>query len=149
LNSGAIINYVQNNTENPLLSKPIGKQRLSNNKMAVRTQKKEKITSSYLEHEPIFIDDNTDFSRLGFSGEGTPTDPYVLEGLNITSSSNNLISISGTTAYFQIQDCLLNGLYLSACGIRLSNVFHGSVNDNILVNNSTGIILEFSSDNVM
>lgn len=146
-NAWGILNHLQTAyNEDSLKVNPSFKTKSSLSER-VTLQKADENTFSYITHEPILIDDNTDFSRLGFSGKGTQNEPYLLESLNITSSSNNLISISDTTAYFQIQDCLLDGLYISECGIRLTNVIHGSIRDNVIVNNSAGIILEFSSDN--
>lgn len=60
----------------------------------------------YVPHAPIKITSNADFKALGFPGEGTQSVPYVIEDLNITSSTQDLIAIQETTKYFSIQNNL-------------------------------------------
>jgi len=44
--------------------------------------------AAYTSHAPITISSNADFSTQGWPGSGTVDDPYVIEGLNITSDGN-------------------------------------------------------------
>ncbi|MHA2232683.1 MAG: NosD domain-containing protein, partial [Candidatus Hodarchaeales archaeon] len=98
-----------------------------------------------IDHAPISIHDNADFANQGFPGAGTLLGPYRIEGLNITSSSGNLIFISGTTAYFRISGNYLNGLSTAESAINVDYVIHGTIENNFVVNitHSIGV---FSSD---
>lgn len=87
------------------------------------------ISSTLEVHDPIIIHSNQGFELLEFTGEGTATDPYIIESLNITAM-DRCISISDTTAYFIIRNCFLystHGYY----GIALSfeNVQNGIAED--------------------
>jgi len=52
-------------------------------------------------HDPIVIDEDSDFNNQGWPGSGTEESPYVIEGLDITSDGN-CISISNTNVHFRI-----------------------------------------------
>ncbi|MHA2271255.1 MAG: right-handed parallel beta-helix repeat-containing protein [Candidatus Hodarchaeales archaeon] len=107
------------------------------------------LTPSYVNHDPISISSNSDFSSLGFSGSGTPEDPFRIENLNITTSSGTLIAISNTTASFSLRKNLLNGLTTASSGIGLSNVAHGTINLNLIGNNSNAGIAVYSSSGII
>jgi len=87
-------------------------------------------SDSYSTHGPINITCNEDFTSQGWNGTGTYRDPFLIEGLNITSDSH-CIRVSNTTAFFTVSDCLLTSetryLYsiyedLLGVGLYLSNV---------------------------
>ena len=96
--------------------------------------------------DPISISSNTELNT-SFPGIGTIDDPVRIEGWNITKSTGTLISISSTTLYFRIANCLLNGMSTPGNGIYLSNVIHGTINNNIVYNNGEAGIQLFSSEN--
>ncbi|MFQ6126481.1 MAG: NosD domain-containing protein [Candidatus Heimdallarchaeota archaeon] len=98
-------------------------------------------TQQYVEHEPISIKNNSDFAALGFPGEGTEENPYVIEYLNITSVTHTLIRIQDTTAYFRIRYNLLNNLPSEPHGIYLYHVTHGMIESNIITNCRFGVAL--------
>ncbi len=87
--------------------------------------------AAYTQHSPIVITSNSDFATQGWPGSGTEADPYVIEGLNITST-DTCISISGTTVYFVIRGCLLRSS--SAHGVNLYNVRNGRIENNTISN---------------
>ncbi|MFX1482822.1 MAG: NosD domain-containing protein [Promethearchaeota archaeon] len=91
---------------------------------------------------PIYIDDNDDFRALGFQGEGTEEEPYVIENLVIETSINNLIHVRDTTAYFEIRDCELDGLTRDHYGILLWNVRNAKITSNVIQNCRDGIYLD-------
>lgn len=124
--------------------------------------------SAYTPHDPITITSDADFASQGWPGSGTQNDPYVIEGLNITTSGN-CISISNTRVHFVIHYCLLTGGILGN-GVSLDNVAGertggctisekrngvnlGSSSNNSLVNNTIsensnyGVYLSFSYKN--
>ena len=85
---------------------------------------------SYSVHGPINITCDEDFTSQGWNGTGSNEDPFIINGLSITSDSH-CISVSNTTAFFMVSDCLLTSetkiLYsiyedLVGVGLYLSNV---------------------------
>jgi parallel beta-helix repeat protein len=88
---------------------------------------------------PLFIDSNDDFSRLGFPGQGTETDPYIIEGLNIEDNTVHLVYIVDTSVHFILKHSTLNGLNGPYNGIFLENVGNGVISTNTVSNSSVGI----------
>lgn len=80
-------------------------------------------------HDPIVISNDDDFQTQNWPGEGTAEDPYIIEGLNITTN-DICISIYGTSKHFIIRDCFLRSLKGdSMCCIQFHEVSNGSVID--------------------
>lgn len=103
----------------------------------------------YETHESIVIKSDADFVTLGFPGDGSPENPYIIEGLNITSSMTPLIQIGHTTVYFHMRNNFLNGLTSEGHipeGIHLSYVSHGTIASNIITNCTVGILIEHSKE---
>ena len=114
-------------------------------------------------HVPIRIDDDLDFASQasieGWSGNGSDTNPYIIENYDIDAEgAGNAIYIGNTTVYFIIRNCeLYNTSYQSSAaysrgsGITLYNVQNGRVENNILRDNpdDEGIYLEQSSYNTL
>ncbi|MFQ5981179.1 MAG: right-handed parallel beta-helix repeat-containing protein [Candidatus Heimdallarchaeota archaeon] len=108
------------------------------------------ILASYTEHDPIFIDHYDNFTQVGFTGNGLPTDPFIFEGWNITNITGPLIEIQDTTAYFNISGNLLNGVNQASTGISLSNVMNGTIENNFIGNlTQHGIALLDSHNNTI
>jgi len=64
---------------------------------------------THTNHVPIIINDNADFGLQGWPGTGTPADPYVLSGLNITYDLGvPAIQVYNVDVSFVIRDCYLN-----------------------------------------
>jgi parallel beta-helix repeat protein len=110
------------------------------------------ISAADVVQPPINIAGNLDFqiqaSQGNWRGDGTATSPFVIEGLNITSSSNtDLIHIENTDVYFRIENCWLKGGYN---GIYLDDVINGQISDNIIINNEwVGINLLNAENNTL
>ncbi|MFX1284770.1 MAG: BMP family ABC transporter substrate-binding protein [Promethearchaeota archaeon] len=92
----------------------------------------------------ISVVNDNEFSPT-FSGSGTPSNPYIIEGLYINEASGVLISISDTRANFRISNNLINGYLTSGHGIYLSNVTHGNFSHNAIIN--CGGIATYDSEN--
>jgi parallel beta-helix repeat protein len=104
----------------------------------------------YTPHAPITISSDSEFASQGFNGSGTVTDPYQIEGLNITSSNSVLIVIRHTTAYFTLKNNILNGIAQASLGISLFNVANGTIENNLIFNHeSIGIVLDLASYNII
>ncbi|MFX1484358.1 MAG: NosD domain-containing protein [Promethearchaeota archaeon] len=99
----------------------------------------------YLPHDPINITSNDGFISEGWMGEGTAENPYTIEQLEFTNSTEvngPCISVSNTTAFFKIINCVFNTTTF-ASAIALDNVTNGLIQNcstedyvwGILVNN--------------
>ncbi len=107
------------------------------------------ITSLFTDHERISLNGNVQFHNWvaieGWSGDGTAQNPYIIERISITDSSQHIILINNTSIYFQIKDCILQGgSDYSFFGIYFHNVSHGSVVNTTVSNCRTGIFIEKS-----
>jgi parallel beta-helix repeat protein len=117
-------------------------------------------------HAPIRITGDSGFTRVNgvVSGLGTVSDPYVIEGWEIGNNNGHGIIISGTSAYFVIQEVYVHYigdvplgplervLFLSNYakdGIVLQGARNGKVHDSKLSFSHYGIRTESSSNIVM
>jgi parallel beta-helix repeat protein len=105
--------------------------------------------SNLIVHDPISIVSDNQFALLGFPGSGTKVDPYRIEGLNITSSQEYLISISRTTVYFILINNFLNGMFESMNSIIFNNVIHGTIENNTISNSEHGFYSINSDFNIV
>jgi hypothetical protein len=93
--------------------------------------------------EPIRITANEVFPSMEIEGNGTETNPYILENLyidlNTTESSNKAIDIRNVDCYFIIRNCYILGkvhwtqyqtLDIKGIGIYLKNVEHAYIFNN-------------------
>ena len=101
----------------------------------------------------IHIDNNwTAAKNAGIcTGEGTYSDPYVIEDLVINGeSSGSCILIENSDVFFRIEDCNLynSGDYPTA-GIFLNNTNNGLLIDNDCSSNGSGISLQNSNNNTI
>ncbi|UCG00967.1 MAG: right-handed parallel beta-helix repeat-containing protein [Candidatus Heimdallarchaeota archaeon] len=120
------------------------------------SKKELKFTSStFIDHDPIFIDGNTDFINQsiteGWSGNGMESNPIIISGFQITSS-DFLVEILNTDLCFQIRDSFfVNGI----TGISLRNVSSGYIVNNTIHNSiggnneRWGILLTESNNNTI
>ncbi len=95
----------------------------------------------YIQHEPIIIWNDSDFSEYGLPGRGTKNDPYRIENYNITTSDLYAIYIFGTIDYFVIENCYLESSNEDGYGIYIEGVNKGTakIYNNTLSNCYHGI----------
>ena len=67
--------------------------------------------SSYIQHVPFNISSDADFVAQGWPGNGSISDPFRIEGLNITNNESTLIWIRNTSAHFIIYNCSFSSTY--------------------------------------
>ncbi|OLS32982.1 MAG: Poly(beta-D-mannuronate) C5 epimerase 7 [Candidatus Heimdallarchaeota archaeon AB_125] len=103
----------------------------------------------YALHEPIEITSDTDL--LVFEGSGTYEEPYLIEGLNISTSDSYGIYVTNITKHLLIRNCFIDASFNS---IFVENVFEGEIRieNNICFNsdkeNGKGIIV-FTTRNIV
>ncbi len=104
-----------------------------------------------VEHDPIIIWEDEDFEAYGFPGEGTQSSPYLITNYNITTAENYAIYILGTSKFFKIENCLIQGLKTNSYGLYIENIEEGtaSVLNNQIVNCSIGLNLVNSNNNLI
>lgn len=101
---------------------------------------------------PIVVEGDGDFTGAGFTGGGTPADPYVLEGVNVYAYQKfHGIVVANTTKHFRIVGCTVTDAYTpdrdwlnlsaSGSGILLANVTNGEVIDFLGEYNARGVTL--------
>ena len=101
--------------------------------------------SSYTEHVPFNITSDADFVSQAWPGNGSESDPYLIENLNITSNSSACIWIMNTTSHFRIQNCLFKSPiwiyvgYQAINPVTLTNVTNGVVYNNRIVESHAAI----------
>ncbi|MFX1569920.1 MAG: right-handed parallel beta-helix repeat-containing protein [Promethearchaeota archaeon] len=109
---------------------------------------------------PINIDANDPNSNWNIAksagictGNGTVSDPYVIEDLIIDgASTSNCILIENSKVYFRIENCTVfnSGSYSTHAGIKLVRVGNATLlNNNISNNNANGIYLDHSDYNLI
>lgn len=97
-----------------------------------------------LENSPIIIDSDQDFNNYNLTGDGSPTSPYLITNLNISTNDEYGIKISSTTKYFIIYNCEITakdyGIYISNVESEtaqiINNVCDGAQIDGIFVQNT-------------
>jgi parallel beta-helix repeat protein len=113
-------------------------------------------------HDPIWIDGDSNFSDTalveGWPGDGTPENPFIIDGLEIDLGARVgiCIAISNTQVSFIISNCILTGAITdpwtgrgAGAGILLENVTNGELVNNTCNNNIDGIYLYSSYSNTV
>lgn len=77
----------------------------------------------------IVITSDDDFVNQGWPGNGSASAPFIIEGQTITSDMT-CISISGTSSYFIIRDCILTITVSYKKAMKLTNVVNGVIISN-------------------
>lgn len=104
-------------------------------------------TVTYTDHPRIEILNETAFQTYGFSGDGSNTDPYTIEDLNITETGEfSCIIIRDIYANVTIQNNYLDGRSNSDNGISLVNVTNVNITHNQIFNAYTGIRVYLSNE---
>ncbi len=105
---------------------------------------------SYETHGQIDIDNDTDFYDTalaeGWLGDGSPGDPYIIEGYSI-ASAGTCIAISDVTYSFEIRGCYLTSVMLhDGDGININTATDVViVNTTIVVKTYTMVLMDIDS----
>lgn len=104
------------------------------------------------------IDNNTDFADtaafFGWAGDGSSSNPYIIEDLTIDAGGLGYgIYIGNTTSHFMIRNCSIENStgnsdqYFRNSGIYLFNATNGTIeNNDIKACDQNGINIEYSRD---
>ncbi|MCK4896726.1 MAG: right-handed parallel beta-helix repeat-containing protein, partial [Candidatus Heimdallarchaeota archaeon] len=105
-----------------------------------------------IEHEPILIWSDRDFNNYNFRGKGSEESPYLINNLNITTTSSKGIYITNTTKSFIISNCIISagyaGIHIQKTAASTAQIINNTCNEagvGILIQNSPSIII---SDNI-
>jgi hypothetical protein len=103
--------------------------------------------AQFEEMGPITIQDAADFVRYGFPGNGTGSNPYIIERLNITTLGEACIQIHNVNVSFVIRNCILDNQRASFHAVvELANVQNGTIEDNIIIAGVEGIRVSQSAN---
>jgi parallel beta-helix repeat protein len=107
------------------------------------------VTFAQMDHDNIVIESDEDFAVQGWPGNGTVSNPYMIEELRIEFDSP-CVNISNTQAYFVISNCIftreVNG---GSYGVLFTNVSRGVVEKCVIYSKSRGVMLIDSTDCVL
>ncbi|MHA2188004.1 MAG: NosD domain-containing protein, partial [Candidatus Thorarchaeota archaeon] len=107
------------------------------------------IVSNLESHNPIVINSNEDFQTQGWPGDGTEENPFMISGLNITSSLT-CISISNVNVFVEIEGCIFannpNEYHYGTFGIYLENVTNINIKASYTSRKERGIYFTRSAD---
>ncbi|MCG2826892.1 MAG: PKD domain-containing protein [Thermoplasmatales archaeon] len=109
-------------------------------------------SKSYISHDPIRIDGNSDFTEANgvTGGNGTESNPYIIEGWDIDASTAIGIFILNTDASFIIKNCYVHDGKNNYCyGVVLRNVTNGKIEKLTSYNNGGQIWLHQSLHNII
>jgi parallel beta-helix repeat protein len=100
------------------------------------------------DHAAIRIDGDPAFTAANgvTGGEGTASDPYTIEGWNISAAGGDAITILGTTAYFLVRNVTVHSGGQTYAGIRLSQIRHGRVENALFYDCGPALAIDASSD---
>jgi parallel beta-helix repeat protein len=100
-------------------------------------------------HAPIRIEGNENFTQENgvVTGEGTHTNPYVVENWNIEATISYSLEIINTTSHFIIRNCCIQGGGYFIGGVSLSNVENGVIKNCLFKGNPSAIYLSLCSNN--
>ncbi|MHA1217737.1 MAG: right-handed parallel beta-helix repeat-containing protein [Candidatus Heimdallarchaeaceae archaeon] len=97
-------------------------------------QIKELVILALTPHASFVIDSDADFITYSLPGTGIVSDPYIIEGYNITTTDAIGISISDTTKYFVIRNCYVDavdyGIALSYVDSNTATIVNNTCNNN-------------------
>ncbi|MBD3158724.1 MAG: hypothetical protein GF309_08055 [Candidatus Lokiarchaeota archaeon] len=100
----------------------------------------EPAATGYTNHGPITIIDDANFTDYGFPGNGSQSNPYIIEGYNITTDGD-CIYIENVQSHFEIRGNLLASATTKAgWGVRIVTTGnHSLVYNNTVVDKNRGI----------
>jgi len=105
---------------------------------------REALTNSFA-HDPILIEGNANFTASNgvVSGDGTPANPYRIEGWDIDASQADGVHIGNTSAYFVLSNISVHSATQVHYGVFLYQVFNASVTNVTITGTAGGVACYF------
>ena len=98
-------------------------------------------------HAPISINGNVAFMRMAslerWAGDGTETNPYIIQNFDIDSSAMHGIQIQNTNIFFVIRNTTICSSSHNRMGVYLSNVVNARVENMSISGNTYGVYLQY------
>ncbi len=120
------------------------------------------VKAPYISHDPIRINSNFEFGSIagseGWVGDGSPGNPYIIEGYDINGSGYGYcIYIGNTTEHFVLRDSYLHEAsgvtsypYFFDTGIIMYSVQNGTITNNTAIsNNKNGMLIHMGLSNTI
>ncbi len=106
------------------------------------------VANEYTPHSAIYIFGNEEFNSANgvTSGNGTQSDPYVIEGWKIEAEMSNGITILQTSAHFVIRNVRVQSSGIIFYGISLEKLENGRVEDCEITENWKGLSIRESTN---
>jgi parallel beta-helix repeat protein len=98
--------------------------------------------------EYISIVSNADFATYATSGNGQEGTPWIIEDYVLSNAFGEIIDIEGTTDYFIIENCTLDGISKQFESIFLYNVQNGEIRNCTMKNNRHSIFVRYNCQNI-
>lgn len=97
---------------------------------------------------PILIDGNAAFTAANgvAGGSGTASDPYAIEGWEISAAASDAISIRNTDAHFVLRNLSVHSDGYSYAGIRLYQVTNGYLENNLVYDCAPALVIDLSTN---
>ena len=107
------------------------------------------VSSAHQPHTPILIEGNGGFTANNgvTGGNGTSSDPYIIQGWDIDGSNRNGIEIRNTDAYFVISNLYIHSQAnpTTYTGVILYNVTNGDLQETRIVGFFVGVTVQSGS----
>ncbi len=102
------------------------------------------VVAAYTDHDAIWIDGNSDFlsqaAAESWDGNGTASNPIIIEGYRITDSTTQCIRLWNVDLFWIIRNCLLEGGPPYVCGLWAVNISNGEFSGNVIRDRHSGIL---------
>ncbi|TXT54517.1 MAG: hypothetical protein BAJATHORv1_60013 [Candidatus Thorarchaeota archaeon] len=109
-------------------------------------------SSTYTLVDYIAINGNTDFlnhvEKFNWTGSGTAEDPFIIENYNITNN-RHLFRVVNTDYHFILQNCWLDGIDNSWCGLYLAEVTNAIIRNITVKNAAIGMHMLQLNDSII
>ncbi len=108
--------------------------------------------STLTDHDTILIQSDSEFNASNgvVSGDGSLSNPYIIENWLINASQENGIQIQNTDSYFIIRNCSIwTPRWYSRNGVLLDTVSNGTLRNLSISYNSDGLSIDSSKDLVV
>jgi len=105
-----------------------------------------------LPHPPIRIESDAGFSASNgvIAGDGSSSNPFIIENWSINASQSDGIVINYTTVYFVIMNCeIYDGHHNENSGIVLNTVKHGVIKNISLLDDDYGMDIYLSNNLIL